>query len=231
MSQNGESWLVQLIAPDARLFIDVGANTGVWSKLFLNSMKQPGKGILFEPSSLAVEFLTENLKHELKNGLVEIIPAAVCDNIGSMDFYTEEGAGETSSLIAKHSGETARKISVKTTTIDDVVEKRGLKFVDFLKIDAEGYDLQVLRGAGKSLSAKVIGVIQFEYNAPWVYSSSTLASALELLHGYGYELFLLKSGGLYRFDYGLFGDYFRYSNFVAVAPGYLNVTICDNLLK
>lgn len=223
MSSNGELWLIRQIAPKARVFIDVGANTGAWSRMFIGEMTCPGKGLLFEPSPLAIARLTENLQKELNDNLVEIVPAAVCEQTGTMDFYMEEAAGETSSLIASHSKQHARKISVATTTIDAEAVRCKLGFIDFLKIDAEGYDLQVLRGANNCLRGKAVGVIQFEYNAPWSNSSSTLVNAIEYLRGHGYIVYLLKQNGLYTFNYDLYGEYYRYSNFVAIAPGYLEV--------
>jgi len=220
---NGEQWLIDQVAPNARVFFDVGANTGAWSKIFLSRMTTHGKGILFEPSPLAVACLREKLQIELNTNVVEIVQAAVCQQSGYMDFYMEEEAGETSSLIASHSNQSASKISVATTMIDAEVTRLNLEFIDFLKIDAEGYDLQVLRGADICLRDKRIGVIQFEYNAPWAASGSTLASALCYLHGYGYDVYLLKHDGLHYFDYHVYGEYFRYSNFVAIAPGSLEV--------
>lgn len=223
MSLNGEQWLINRVAPKAKVFIDVGANIGTWSKCFLSKMADPQKGLLFEPSPLAVACLNDDFKQEIKKSLVEIVSAAVCEQSGSMDFYMEESAGETSSLISKHSKPQAQKIFVETTTIGAEVEKRKLKFIDFLKIDAEGYDLHVLRGAEKCLIEKAVGVIQFEYNQPWANSSSTLISALDYLGKHDYKVYLLKQNGLYNFNYNIYGEYFHYSNFVAIAPGYLNV--------
>jgi FkbM family methyltransferase len=191
--------------------------------MFLDRMAAPGKGLLFEPSPLAVARLLDNLKNELNNNLVEIVPAAVCEQTGTMDFYMEEAAGETSSLIPSHSNDLAQKICVTTTTIDAEVAKHDFKFIDFLKIDAEGYDLQVLRGSRNCLKDKVVGVIQFEYNKPWADSSSTIVNAIGYLKSYGYSVYLLKRKGLYTFDYEQYGEYFQYSNFVAIAPGYLEV--------
>lgn len=224
MELNGELWLINRVAPKAQVFIDVGANIGAWSKIFLSKMTgSPKKGLLFEPSSLAVACLNANFRQEIKDNLVEVISAAVCEKSGTMDFYMEKSAGETSSLISKHSNPQARKISVVTTTIDAEMEKRNLKFIDFLKIDAEGYDLHVLKGAENCLIENTVGVIQFEYNHPWVYSSSTLVSALDYLDKHDFKVYLLKRDGLYNFNYAIYGDYFHYSNFVAVAPGYLTV--------
>lgn len=85
-----------------------------------------------------------------------------------------------------------------------------------LKIDAEGYDLHVLLGARGLLESRRIGVVQFEYNAPWARAGSTLSFAFQLLRGAGYRVFLLKAGGLYRFEPDRVGEYFHYSNFVAL---------------
>jgi FkbM family methyltransferase len=224
MSLNGELWLIDCVAPKAKIFVDVGANVGVWSKMFLSKMIQPGKGLLFEPSPLAVARLRSNLEKEIANNRIEIIQAAVCEQSGTMDFYMEESAGETSSLVSKHSNPQARKISVDTTSIDSEMATHGLKFVDFLKIDAEGYDLHVLKSAEECLIEKRFGVIQFEYNKPWANSSSTLLSAIEYLEKYGYVVYLLKQKGLYNFNYTTYGEYYFYSNFVAITPGYLPVT-------
>ena len=110
------------------------------------------------------------------------------------------------------------------TTIDHEVSSRGIEFIDFLKIDAEGFDLKVLMGAKETLGGGHIGVVQIEYNSPWAQTSSTLAEAMRILRGYGYDVFLLKRNGLYKIRYELYGEYFGYSNYVAVLKKY-----CDKI--
>jgi hypothetical protein len=159
-----------------------------------------------------------------RSNRAEIIPAAVADKSGMMDFYMEASAGETSSLIRQHSNAQAKRVSVQVVTLDADLERRKIKFVDCLKIDAEGYDVHVLKGAENCLARKMIGIIQFEYNAPWAFSSSsTLIAALEYLKGCDYRVYLLKHNGLYNFDYDVYGEFFHYANFVAIAPGFLEV--------
>jgi hypothetical protein len=130
----------------------------------------------------------------------------------------EPEAGETSSLVPGFSRPTATAIKVPVTTIDHEIGKRGLGLVDFIKVDAEGFDLKVLKGAARMLRQKQIGVVQFEYNAPWAEAGSTLAEARRYLEGMGYELFLLKGDGLYSPQFQRYGEYFGYSNYVAVSP-------------
>jgi hypothetical protein len=87
--------------------------------------------------------------------------------------------------------------------------------VDFLKIDAEGYDLKVLKGAESLLRRRRIRFIQFEYIWYWLGVGSSLKEAIRFLEDVGFDLLLIRSTGLHPFDYGFWGDYFRYSNFLA----------------
>jgi FkbM family methyltransferase len=215
---NGENWLTEIIAPTATTFIDVGANVGNWSDFFLSGMlnqSKQSKGLLFEPSLFAVSKLNQRFRH-IEN--IEVIEAAVSDNVGEMPFFEEPNAGETSSLVGAHSNNQAKPTQVKVTTIDEEVAKRQLGFIDFLKVDTEGYDLHVLRGASALLKNHQVGIVQFEYNAPWALAGSTLAEAYKLLEGFDYKVFLLKSNGLHVLDYSRYGEFFSYSNFVAISP-------------
>jgi len=217
MDRNGEAWLIDLIARDSIFFVDVGANKGLWSQRYLDASKDAVRGLAFEPSREAAEVLRDMVDRRFP-GRVEIVEAAVSDARGCSTFYAEPGCGETSSLLPTFSLQSAVARRVEVTTIDTEIETRSLGHVDMLKIDTEGYDLHVLRGARTSLRNKVFDVVQFEYNAPWAYANSTLHEAIELLTDCGYRLLLLRSGRLERFDYETYGEYYRYSNFVALSP-------------
>lgn len=212
---NGEAWLLNLIAPKSLTFIDVGANLGEWSSLFLESMPQGGKGLLFEPSDYAIDCLKKRFDQVEQ---IEVIQAAVSDKPGQMFFFEEPEAGHTSSLVAGLSNSMAIQKNVTVTTIDDEVEQRQWRHIDFLKIDAEGYDLHIMRGCSRLLAKQQISVIQFEYGGAWALAGSTLAGAFNLLDSFGYKTFLLKSQGIYELNYKRYEEFFAYANFVAVAP-------------
>jgi FkbM family methyltransferase len=221
---NGEAWLADQIAPRAQMVIDVGANVGDWTAMFAQRMTRPGHAILFEPNPEATAIL-RNLV--LPNRLrVDVQEKAVADMAGTAEFFIEPDAGETSSLVREHSRTQAQVISVPVVTLDEEMAVRGGGEIDMLKIDAEGYDLRVLIGARGLLEARQIGAVQFEYNFPWAHAGSTLSFAFQLLRGAGYRVFLLKAGGLYRFEPDRVGEYFRYSNFVA-----LREDVAERVLK
>lgn len=215
--ENGEVWFAQKVAAKASTFIDVGANIGEWSNLVLEHLPEPtkGKGLLFDPSDAAIKILTEKFR---QTAGIEILQTAVSDFPSEMFFYEEPDAGVTSSLVAGYGKTTAVKKLVKVTTLDLEVEKRQWEYIDFLKIDTEGYDLHVIKGAAKLLKQQKIGVVQFEYNSPWLIVGSSLGQAYKLLESCGYKVFLLRSNGLFEIDYLTYREYFGYSNFVAISP-------------
>jgi hypothetical protein len=127
-----------------------------------------------------------------------------------------EGADSAQSSLVPLEGDVAQVYEVDVTTLDAEIDRRGWSGVDFLKVDTEGYDLHVLKGAQGLLGRGSIGCIQFEYNRQWALACSTLAGAYALLEENAYEVFLLKPDGLWRLSYARYGEYFNYSNFVAV---------------
>jgi FkbM family methyltransferase len=215
-AKNGEIALMNAVAPSSKCFIDVGANVGAWAKAFLERMRSEGVGIAVEPSEQARARLCGALAPMAPR--VHIIAAAAGDTEGSIDFYSEPNAGETSSVVPGFSNAKSERIQVELTTVDRLAERFGVGHIDFMKIDAEGYDLHVIRGASGLLRRQAVDVVQFEYNAPWALAGSTLGACIALLSGWGYEVFLLKGDGLHRFRYAKHGEYFGYSNFAAVAP-------------
>ena len=212
-ASNGELKMIGRVAPAASVFIDVGANTGSWALRFLCRMNHRGRGLLFEPSSVAAAILRRNVSAAGHTDSVEIIESAVGDIAGTSRFQMEPDAGETSSMLVEHSRPDARTVEVGVTTIDRAIGDRGIEFVDLLKIDAEGFDLRVIKGAVTTLTRQAIGIIQFEYNQPWALAGNTLADALTTLRGHGYCVYLLKSEGLYSYSYRPYGEYLRIFKF------------------
>lgn len=208
---NGEfKWLTSVVER-LQYVIDVGANKGEWTE-FVISLKKPSAALLFDPSSSAAEILRRRFS---KYPGIEIVEAAVGNLPGSMSFFEEENAGETSSLV-RGASEKGSSREVSLTTLDAEVERRGWPSVDFLKIDAEGYDFHVLEGARRLFENGKVAYGQFEYNSPWRLSGSTLTYAISWLRDLGYECFLLKNDGLHAPNVELFREYYLYSNYAII---------------
>jgi len=211
---SGEEWLLQRIGQRCRIIVDVGANRGDWYQVALRHMPNLDRAILFEPGLRAAELLRERFA---SSDRVEIVQTALSDQQeAEAHFFEEPNAGETSSLMRGAATAAAVATTVRVTTIDAEARRLGIAKIDFLKIDTEGSDLAVLRGAAALLRAGRVAVVQWEYGDAWAAGGGTLAAALEFMTAAGYRSYLLKSDGLYRFDYRIWGDFFTYANFVSV---------------
>jgi FkbM family methyltransferase len=210
---NGEADLIRYWAPSSPTCVDVGANKGEWSQRVLNS--NPAAVLhLFEPSLSAQSFLEQRFANQPH---VHLHSVALGDHAGNHVFYEEKHAGETSSLLARVSDPAASEREVVVARLDDTLESQFVQHVDFLKVDAEGFDLFVLRGAEKMLAEGRISVIQFEYNEFWRVAGATIGDAFDLLEGHDYVVSLLHRRGLRHVTPRDFGDFYHYANFVAVS--------------
>lgn len=91
---NGEAWLGNFFALRSSVFIDVGANVGQWTDLFLSG-GEAKRGLLFEPSEYAFEVLSKRFQN-MQN--ITVIKACASDHVGEMPFFEEPEGGETSSF-------------------------------------------------------------------------------------------------------------------------------------
>lgn len=94
-------------------------------------------------------------------------------------------------------------ISCNVTVLDQYLSEKKIKHVDILKIDTEGMDFRILKGARNYLSSGTISVIQFEYGMVAVETRFLLKDFYEILQGYGYVV-----GKIYP-TYVDFRDYHR----------------------
>lgn len=124
-------WLRKAVGPDDLVF-DIGANIGFTARLFRQS---GARVIAFEPSPKAFRLLAKNL-----HGMGEARQLAVADRPGKLFFE------ECAQLNLSHLAE--RGIEVEAVTIDSLAERPT-----FIKIDVEGYEPTVLRGATQTMKA------------------------------------------------------------------------------
>jgi FkbM family methyltransferase len=132
--------LQQLIQPSTNA-VDIGANRGEFMENFLN-LAPSGIHYAFEP----VPDLAENLKAKFPR--VTVINAALSDAAGETEFHLVENNPALSGIAERTdlpSTDIIRKIRVKMLRLDDVIPQSHQ--IDFIKIDVEGAELNVFRGA------------------------------------------------------------------------------------
>jgi FkbM family methyltransferase len=206
LNTNGESslqqWILDLVPADQRIHvIDVGANVGRWSAAMLTAARQAGRLEnldleAFEPSVHTFGLLAKALDGQP----VGLHNVAMSDRAGLAVLHVvAQGAG-TNSLHKQPQTESTTTEEVVTTTLDSYVGNADVGHVALLKIDTEGHDLAVLRGAQQLFAKHLILVAQFEYNHRWIYARSYLRDSFELLRPYGYRIGKLTPNGVEFYD-------------------------------
>ena len=160
--------------------IDVGANVGIFTLKVAKTVGRSGLCIAIEPEPINFKLLEENTKQY--NNVVRLQEA-----VGDAEGYVKLYLAETSvgHSIKKDYG--LGHITVKMETLDRIVERFNIKKVDFIKIDTEGCEFEVLKGSKKILSL-------FGPNlALECHSTQDLHKILNYLKHFGYEYEVVSS--------------------------------------
>lgn len=153
-----------LLEPGA-VFLDVGANIGLYSLRAATLVGPGGRVVAVEPGASALQSLRENLA--LNPDLaprITVIAAALSDRAGSASLY-HVAAGhdpQAFSLLADGTADAAE--TVETQTLDGLVSRLGLGRLDLVKMDVEGAEPMVIDGARRCLETLRPTVV-FEMNS------------------------------------------------------------------
>lgn len=165
--------------------IDVGGNLGFFVLILQELVGVRGKIIAFEPSGLLYNKLKKTIElNNLKNVLIENI--GLGEKVESVTLNYNPKQSGLSSIIKNFEEDLTEEIEI--TTLDIYSEKLRDK-VSFIKIDTEGYEPQILKGA-KSLIARDRPIIYLELGGEYQASS---AMALDLLKEFDYKCEIDKS--------------------------------------
>lgn len=137
------------------IVIDVGANIGKYSIHTGKLVGKTGKVFAFEPSKRPFELLCKSVKENELEDTVMPIHYAVSDKEGKCKLYQSKNVPITS-LIFKLSD---NYTEVETTTLDAFITKQKIEKIDWIKIDVEGAEYEVLSGAINTLKNNNIKLI------------------------------------------------------------------------
>jgi FkbM family methyltransferase len=129
--------------------IDIGANIGMFTIKAACSAGINGKIIAIEPEPKNIKVFKENIR-PFKN--VILIPKAAGSYSGKIDLMI--GIHSGSHRIDIHDDENIfekKKITVPLETLDNIVKDQNIDIINFVKIDVEGWELEVLKGAINTL--------------------------------------------------------------------------------
>ncbi len=144
--------------------IDVGANVGKITLSLADKVGPMGKVFAFEPDEENLKRLRKNRDLNDFQQRIEVIPKAASDHPGEALFYPSPAEHSGWGSLAKYEDIAQEPIRVPLTTIDDLLREHQVDAVSLMKIDVEGAEAEVLKGAVESLNAHKIKSIAMEIN-------------------------------------------------------------------
>jgi methyltransferase, FkbM family len=151
--ERDETALLQRILRPGMNVVDVGANVGYMALLSARCVGSGGRVVAIEPDPGNAGLLEANVaRNQYQN--ISVCRCAVGSEPGTATLYRSAwnmgnhrlNAGEAGQAIAQGS------INVKLETVDRLVDTHGLRRVDFVKMDVEGYEPGVLAGMGRTIA-------------------------------------------------------------------------------
>ena len=135
-------------------------------------------------------------------------------------LHSQDASSAFTSLYPDAFGEPGHEIArvdeVELRTLDQVAGELGLARIDLLKVDVEGHELPVLKGARGLLDAGAIEAVQFEFGERSLYSRTFLRDFFELL-GRDFDFFRVTPRGLRRLEYSPAAEIFvQEANYLAM---------------
>jgi FkbM family methyltransferase len=212
LSTNGEERAVASLSPSGiRVAFDVGAFRGEWTSMVRRHHPQ-ALVHCFEVSPTAAQELREQV-----GGVdgITVNEFGLGPESRRGTLHVNERLPDQTSLVDRRDTDT-RAVEVDIWSGDDYIRRHAVERVEFLKIDAEGYDLEVLRGFSSSLEHGRISVVQFEYGEWNVRSRRLLIDFYEFLEPFGYRIGKLRPRGVEFKPFALGDEDFRGPACIAV---------------
>jgi FkbM family methyltransferase len=138
--------LAEVMSQKPSVFVDIGANVGLYSLHAVLTSVPGGTIIAIEPNSILVERFRFNLKSAHDNGRVAndmsvtMIPVALSDHEGEAILAAHGGEGGS----RLGSGPSGQRVSVRT--LHTLLREQQVDHIDLMKIDVEGHEDRILPG-------------------------------------------------------------------------------------
>ncbi|MGQ0561316.1 MAG: FkbM family methyltransferase [Gemmatimonadota bacterium] len=185
------------------LIADVGAFRGVYTVVAAARAGAAGHVVAFEPFAANTRYLHANLALNRLESRVTLVEKAVAATTGALTFYS---AGENSAnsllraAIEPHAGGDITELHVATTTLDSYFAALG-RAPDLVKLDVEGAELSVLRGA-ETIVASAARIMCELHPYAWGEAGHTGEDLRAWLRARGRELRAMTGEAVLEWQYG-----------------------------
>lgn len=222
IENSGELKVIELLNEEKEkeiIIFDVGANVGKYQHAILKTIKRNEfKVFCFEPSPTTFNVLKKNTT----DSRVIINNFGLGDKKEELELFRTGPLSPLSSLYKKEKGDYYNVVSmeeseiVKIETLDEYCKDLNIKEIHFLKIDVEGHELNVLKGATRMLQEKRIKSIQLEFGPTNIDSRTYFRDFYNLLND-NFKFYRVLLDGLYEVkQYSEMEEVFFPVNYVAI---------------
>jgi len=200
---NGEQLFFLKIKNNINIIFDVGSNQNS------EYIDFDGEVHYFDPVN---EFI-ENLKKQTNLNKKSCFNNFGLGNENKQLYYYPKYESFYDRIKSCNISDDSNKFYLSIKKGKDYVVNENIKYIDFLKIDTEGYELNVLQGFEDFL--KNIKIIQFEYGGTFLDNNTKLMDVIDYLKNYGFYNFsyLTSTGQELITD---FNDHYQYCNIVCI---------------
>lgn len=133
------------------IVIDIGANIGVFS-LYASMMTRKGKVYSYEPFNAHYKRLQDNIAlNNIKN--ISPFNLAVCKNSGERSLFINKECSGMHSVVFEDNNK--EEVKIKCTTLEEIFKKNKIKKCDFLKVDCEGAEYEIIYNTSNKIFDKI----------------------------------------------------------------------------
>ncbi len=169
-----ESKLVRSYLSPGITFVDVGANFGYYSLMAASAVGPSGHVFSFEPNPEICDHLRGTIR-ENKIANITVEQAGVSDEAGWSELFLPIQRGNNTATMVPNAG--GHPVRVPVVTLDEYLDRSHITRVDFLKIDVDGFEPRIIRGAQAAIRAKRIKAVLCEFCGEWLRAVGTTPRA------------------------------------------------------
>ena len=197
--QTGEKKFIQSISKDLTICIDIGANVGKYTNLLLSETNS--EIISFEPLKEAYKEL-QKIEKEYPNRL-RVFNYAIGEKNTNLELNFSDEKSEKATFsndidkLSFFDHEKNKKVMTDIVTLDSFLSDNSslinMSNIDLIKIDTEGFELEVIKGAKETIKNKLPKYIQLEFNWHQLFKNHSMYKFSQYLNNY--ELFQILPFG------------------------------------
>ena len=162
---------------------DVGANMGFYTIWMSKFIGPNGKIFSFEPDALNYQRLQKNVAINHLSTPVTVVQKGV-SCVSGVSAFTKGLDGENHIALTRQHG----TVDIETVTLDEYMHTNQVQNLAYVKVDVEGFELAVIKGACNYMKGKKIKILQLEINQTLQNSGTHIQDLLAAISKYDYTL-------------------------------------------